>query len=240
MSYKIALCEDNKSILNELYKIVENYYIDHGIVIEIHKFENGATFLLACAKNDYNVIFMDIDLGEDNGVNIIEQLRCNNKNMSHVIFITSYSEYKQYVLSLHTFDYIVKPFSKSKVEHVLDELSQWISKEKNEKSSTISLKTTEGLVILDIDDILFFEYVNRKIDIITKHKKYAMYGSIKDLLIKLEPYDFVSPHAAYIVNFQHIHLLGKDCTIVMSNMKVIPLAQSRQKQFRKRYFDYIQ
>ena len=237
--YKIAICENNINILNEMHNIIVNYYRKHEIIIDAQKFRNGKDFLDASVSNNFNIIFMDIDLGDYNGVKLIEDLRHKNRSIAQVIFITSYSEYKEQVLSLHTFDYLTKPFSKNKVESVLNELSIWISKDNNKEGIDISFKTTEGLVTIDIRNILYFEYINRKIEIITTYKKFEMYGSMKDLITKLSDFNFVSPHAAYIVNLQHIQLLAKDRNVIMKNGEQIPIAQTKQKEFRKIYFAYI-
>ena len=66
-----------------------------------------------------------------------------------------------------------------------------------------------------------------------------MYGSLKELLCKLKEFGFASPHAAFIVNLRHIELFSKNKVLIMKNGQSIPIAQTKQKLFRKIYFDFI-
>jgi len=235
---KIAICEDNKSIQEELFNYVASYFKKKNKVVDIQVFSSGLEFKESLSKNNYTLVLMDIDLGDANGISLIEELRRTTHFPVEVVFITSYKEYKLSVLPLHTFDYIEKPFTKEKIETMLDDVCKWIVK-KEEKAAKVSFKTTDGLVALKVDDILYFEYANRRVEIYTFDNQYIMYSSIKEAYKKLEEYNFISPHAAFLINLNHVELLTKNRLIVMNNGAKIPIAQNRLKSIRDIYFEFI-
>lgn len=235
----IAICEDNLSIQTEIMEYVSNYYQKKDIDSDVQVFSNGNDFHYSLSKFKYDLILMDIDLGDQNGMKVIENLRKIYKYPVQVVFITSYVEYKSHVLSLHTFDYILKPFTKDDIEKMLADVSVWLNNNEIEKVIDLSFKTTSGVVNLDVRDIIFFEYIDRKIEITTLEKKYIMYGSLKEIFSKIKEYGFASPHAAFLVNLSHIELLSKDSLIIMRNGATIPIAQTKLKAFRKLYLDYV-
>ena len=116
----------------------------------------------------------------------------------------------------------------------------WHANNNYNKKVRLRFKTIVGFITIYKDDILYFEYANRRINIVTKDKTYYMYGKMKDLFLNLKKYNFVMPHAAYIVNFNEISkYLKSDNQIFMTNGKNIPVSQLRSKQFRKDYMNFI-
>lgn len=234
----IAICEDDLEIIKRIEGIIMNYYSNTKTIATIYSYRDGHDFLNDCATVDFFVIFMDIDLGTTNGLEVVANYRKVFKGISNIVFVTSYAEYKSHVLPLHTFDYLVKPFSKTDIINILDELSLWSKKEKKEDTIWVSLKTVEGLITLDIDKILYFESFDRRIKIKTFTKEYFMYTSIKALASEYEKNNFYSPHSAYLVNLKNIEKIGKQRQIVMSDDSEVPLSQSKSSDFKEKYFDF--
>ena len=121
-----------------------------------------------CSKYIFSFIFLDIDLGEQNGVEIAKMIRKIQTNPVNIVFVTSYAEYQTKVLSIHTFDYLLKPINKKKIHKVLDDLMFWYNSETSNLKERVTFKTINGLITIYIDDLLYFEYNNRRIDIVTK------------------------------------------------------------------------
>lgn len=104
----------------------------------------------------------------------------------------------------------------------------------------VRFKTIQGLITLYTDDILYFEYKNRRIDIITVDHVYHMYDKVKNIADLMKQYDFISPHAAYVINMKEIkQYLNSQNIIIMSNDDKVPISQLKAKMFKNEYMSYV-
>lgn len=236
----IAICEDEEIIQKQLANTISYYFGKKKIEAKISVFSNGKNFLESCKKEIYSCVFMDIDLGDENGVEIVSQIRAANFTPMNVIFVTSFIEYRDQVLSLHTFDFIVKPFKNIQIEKVLDDLSLWINSDVKEPVKRLTLKTIEGTISLSLDEILYLEYVNRRIEIITFTTTYHMYGKMKDIYEYIKHDDFANPHVSFIVNLREIKKYYKSRNLIeMTNGKEMPISQLKVQNFRTLYNTFL-
>lgn len=67
-----------------------------------------------------------------------------------------------------------------------------------------------------------------------------MYDKIKALIPKMSQYNFISPHAAYVINMQEIsQYIKSENKIIMTNEKIIPVSQLKAKKFKSEYIKFI-
>lgn len=73
--------------------------------------ENGSSGIEALNKNDYDLAFLDINLPDSNGLDILRQIRSEQPNLL-VIIITGFASIESAVkaLKLGAYEYIKKPF----------------------------------------------------------------------------------------------------------------------------------
>ena len=94
---KILICEDIERDRLHLHKLLNSFLQSNNILYEIDYLENfdvGSNLFL-----EYDLIFLDIELGDYNGIEIASKIRTYNR--SSIIIITSsfkkYSKSKQFV-----------------------------------------------------------------------------------------------------------------------------------------------
>ena len=237
---RIAICDDDELVCSQLNNIISNYIKSRNILAEIITFSSGKALCESIQTMNISCLFMDIDLKEDkNGVEIIKFIREFQKTMI-VIFVTSYSEFTNIVLPLHTFDYINKPFKNVEITKVLDDVFLWLKNEDSIGQNKVQFKTINGLISLNVEEILYFEYKNRRIDIVTKTFTYHMYGKIRDIFKELDNSIFAVPHISYIVNMNEIKSVIKSkYTLIMTNGITIPISQLKIKEFLKKYMTFL-
>lgn len=237
---KIAICDDEELSRKQLGNLVIDYFNRRKIENKIFYFSTGNDLLEQSFCCKFSFIFLDIDLGEENGVEIAKKIRNLQILQPNIVFVTSYEEFMNKVLSIHTFDYIIKPIEKNKVIKVLDNLLFWHSFNVDKKREKKRFKTIDGVVTLYLDEILYFEYKNRRVDIVTTKNIYHMYSKMKDVAKLLEKYNFCVPHAAYVVNLAEIdRYMKNDNQIFMSNNEPIPISQLKARQFKKEYIHFL-
>lgn len=237
---KIGICDDDQLIKRQMDNVISDYLCNRNYSYKLFLYSTGHDLLVACEDIDFSFIFLDIDLGKENGVEIAKSIRKIQNKPINIVFVTSYPEYQTKVLSIHTFDYIIKPLTNFQIYRVLDDLLFWQNADMNSKRERIRFKTIQGMVTLYVDEILYFEYKNRRIDIITVDNVYHMYDKVKNIVALMKKYDFISPHAAYVINMKEIkQYLNSQNIIIMSNEDRIPISQLKTKMFKKEYITYI-
>lgn len=236
----IAICEDEEITQKQLFNTVSSYMEKKGISVHIYLFKTGEELLQSFQEMKYTFLFLDVDLGKGiNGIRTAKTIR-KEYNKVPIVFITSYSEFQSFAFPIHTFDYILKPFNNQTIYTLLDELLFWIEDYNIESKIKIPFKTTTGLIYLYTDQILYLEYMNRKIQIVTSDRTYYMYQTIKDTYKRLKDFGFSCPHAAFIVNLYYVEMIEKGHKdIVLKNKKLIPISQLKLKSFKNDLIDYL-
>ena len=236
---RIGICDDQKEIIDEIERIVSDYLNDKHIIFSIIKFYSGEQLKNEMLYKKVDCLFLDIDLGEDNGVTIAQQIREDVYDKMTIIFVTGDSSYQTKVLPLHTFDYILKPFKKADIEKTLSDYLKW-NKDKIMKKIVFNLKTKNGNEVIVEDDIIYIEYINRKIVVNTTNNYYEINMTLKAFYEMLSYEKFFIPHNAFIINVEKVKSFKSSLfNIVMINDKNIPISQKRLKEFKSKYNDYI-
>ena len=90
-----------------------------------------------------------------------------------------------------------------------------------------------SLVRLKCRDILYFEYFDRKIRIVTHDSDYICINEqIGDIARRMKPYGFSMCHQSFVVNLYAIAGIGRQ-ELMMKNGDTVYLAQKRASTIRK-------
>ena len=107
---------------------------------------------------------------------------------------------------------------------------------------TKSLKYVEynnGLVKLKVNDIMYFEYSERKINLYTNNDSiYQFYDTIYKLEERFKQYHFISPHKAFLVNIDYIQNIHLNDLILEKDI-IIPISKLKKKQIKDAYLNAI-
>lgn len=116
----IAIIEDSKEESEYLLQLIENWTTSNGIDGICHCYPSGEAFLSHFAAVDYQLVFLDIYMGELTGIDTAKAIRANDMNCL-LVFLTSSKDHAWDTFPLHPFDYILKPCSKERLAHVMSE-----------------------------------------------------------------------------------------------------------------------
>lgn len=89
--------------------------------VRVDGFNFGEEALAFGSANPCDVAFLDIDLGDMDGIALAKHLKKVNPKVN-IIFVTAYKKYAMEALSLHSSGYVMKPVTKEKIEYELEHL----------------------------------------------------------------------------------------------------------------------
>ena len=70
-----------------------------------------------------DIVFLDIELAEDNGLSLAKQLE-TIKPTPAIVFATAYDEYAFQAFELNAVDYILKPFDENRIQKTLEKITK--------------------------------------------------------------------------------------------------------------------
>ncbi|MDE6669838.1 MAG: LytTR family DNA-binding domain-containing protein [Muribaculaceae bacterium] len=195
------------------------------------------------------LVFLDIELNETTGLDLLEELDVPNGETPRVIFYTAYPRYMLNALRMQAFDFLLKPVDVAELSLILERYRlhrggcapQLHSKGeirpvataasvRTPRSMTVSTVTNERLVVAP-SDIVYFKYDQmRKLwEVILKNmKRYVLRRhTTAETLLSLSE-QFVRTHKTYIVNAGYLAKISDtECELVPPFNRITEIKISR-------------
>lgn len=228
--FKIAICDDDKKIIYEIKKAIEEYK-EEKFNISIY---NSGEDLLA-VEEKFDIIFLDIEMNTMNGIEIAKVIRKYDKEVK-IIYVTSYTDYMNLAFSVHAFGYLNKPIEKYDIHNQLDEVRAYLSEETEE---VIEFLTIEGVVRINLSDICYFEYMNRCVKLQSLKESYVIKETMGNIAKRMKEYGFCIPHKSFTVNLFNVKSI-KGYDIFMMDGTIIPLSQKKSTEFRDEFNMFLE
>lgn len=223
----VAICDDDKTVCEFMKTCVEQYHTDHSVKMKIDIFTNGEDiYEKLLAGQYYNIIFIDIELYQMNGIEVCSFLRNELKNQdTGIVFVSGNAQYALDLFELEPMDFILKPIDRNKVFRCLDKVIEKNKRRSNCGYSYVVSKTTKFVAL---DNILYFQSNGRKITITMVDGKDEYYGKLDEIEEKLKNCFFLRLHQSVLVNYSWIReVRTKD--ILLKNGEILPISASRKK-----------
>ena len=134
-----------------------------------------------CEGDPLEAIFMDVDLGEENGIVLAGKINKRWKNCQ-IIYLTNYLSYATETYHTeHTF-FVLKEQFQDRIGEVFGKILHTIE----QKSERLAFSVIGGKeVILAPEDILYFERSGRVTKMVTVWGNYEIWDKLKDVMTKI-------------------------------------------------------
>ncbi len=204
---KAMVVEDEEQIRIILGKMIEK---NEGCCV-VASCGNFASAISDFMKYRPQVVFMDIDLGGESGLECAKAITEVDPKVK-IVFATAHSEYMANAFEIYAFDYLVKPFDMERIAKTLDRIKTMTvdteGKAKTEPShEKLIIKGKEEINLVDIKDIIMIERSDGMSRIVTKDEVFLTSQSLTSLEEKLDPSSFIRCHKSYIIRTDAIKKL---------------------------------
>ncbi len=221
----IAVCDDEQIIMEQLKKLLETYRPD--CMVTMYRSGEG----LLDAFDQYDLIFLDIEMPQTNGMELAAKLR-ELQYDGEVIFLTSYTDYMQDAFKVRAFRYLQKPIRE-------DQLEEALCAAEEEFQQQYLVLTGEKVFRIKIRDILYLEAVHNETYIVTKTGELVVRSPMREIYEMLDPAEFIQTHKSYVVALRAIRYVGNQEVVLQELQPRIPLSRRRQQEVRKAFMEYI-
>ena len=232
---RIAVCDDSPEFLQQAVNMVERWSEESGVPAEIYRFDNGDALLAKNAVTHMDIIFLDIIMPLQSGIDTAKELRQSDKAVK-IIFLTSSPEFALDSYEVKAQDYLLKPVTYEKVKETLTECSHTFE----EEPKNIVLKTALGYQKLYFHDMEYAEAQNKRVVFYLRTGKTVESAeSLHYLEDRLCLNDgFFKCHRSYLVylpNVDHFSMTE----IITKSGRSIPIARGYGKAFKEAYFAFV-
>ncbi len=227
---RIAVCDDVDAICSELENIILDFQKQEGIKLTVEAYPSGETFINDLKKGyKYELIFLDIEIGKINGVEVGHYIRDELKDyMTKIVYISSKTGYDRQLFDVQPFNFLPKPLDREKVISVIKLAIKFFEIENN----IFSFKTGTQTHRVPVRDIVYFENIGRQIKLVSLNDIFYFYGTADSVREQLPKSRFIMPHRSYIVNYDNVLTIKKD-EIEMCNGDIIPISRLKAKEVRE-------
>lgn len=207
------IVEDEQLASARLKKMLLQYTEHISIIGEA---DLGATAIIAIEEHRPDLLFLDIQLPDMTGFEVLQQLTYQPL----IIFTTAYENYAIQAFDTNSIDYLVKPFRLERFKRAMDKLLKFdrlapkeatnrtISPESFTKeklpSFSFPIKLKDRILLVDYEDITYFKAEEKYIKVITASGKSYLSDDSLGRLEKALPHYFLRVHRSYIVNQSYI------------------------------------
>jgi two-component system LytT family response regulator len=197
---------------------------------DVERFDSACDAMEAFARLGeaaYDVLLLDISMPEVSGIELVDQLKENNFPMPSVVFVTAYKEHAIAAFEKHAVDYVLKPFSKDRINEALDAAFQRSSDERAAQlikslpllrqlsqhgPARIAIKANGSIFFIDPSDVLVVRAEGNYVLLEREAGSHLLRESISVMAKKLKPYGFLQIHRSVLVNAAFVERIQPQAT----------------------------
>lgn len=233
---KIALCDDNEIERGILKNVIEGLLKEIGQEVQAFEFSSGEKLLRNYSKGDYDVIFLDIQMKQLDGIETGKAIRAKDAQVE-IVYATSSEEYMKEGYDIHALAYLLKPYRLEKVrETLVYYLNKYDVKKENDNAKMLEVTIQQKKIFIRQRDIYCLESMGRVVSIYCKNDVFKVYARLGELEEKLDSEMFLRCNQSYIVNILWVKEIV-DYDFQMPDDKLVPIRKRDKKEIVQKFYN---
>jgi two-component system LytT family response regulator len=208
---------------------------------------DGATALAQINQIQPDVVFMDIQMPELTGLEVLRRLSC----MPDIVFTTAYDQYAVTAFELNAVDYLLKPFTRARFDAAVARLleSPSLPREIVDTALTQATQRAPGrlerilvrdrgrIFPLSLNEIEYLKADSKYTAIAARGQTFLVRIGISELEAQLDPARFIRIHRSALVNLDFVDSMRADeqsqLVIQMRDGTVLTASREASKVLRE-------
>ncbi|WP_114790265.1 LytTR family DNA-binding domain-containing protein [Niabella yanshanensis] len=205
-------------------QLLESYVKQTEDLILLKASTSFADIEMAIKENKSDLIFLDIQMPEENGMDIIKRFNYNNS----FILTTAYSDYALEGYEYNVVDFLLKPISYKRFLQAIQKFKA-IKSYPRFNQRYIFIRESGISYKLLIENIQYVEGLRDYIKIYTADRTFMVLNSLGAFLKQLPEGEFIRTHRSFIVNMKRVEKV--EPTSIVIAQRELPIGDAYKKQF---------
>ena len=246
---KAILIDDDQNLREGMKGLLERFAPNIKIIGEADSVATGIEVMDTLKPQ---VVFLDIQLNDGTGFDILEQLAAKNGAIkSNIVFITAHEQYAIKAFRFSALDFLLKPVDPDelqkvilKIESVLEKTSDYAHidllleniRKKVDNFKRIALSTSDGIHLFEISDIIRCESEDNYTKFYIKNSKPVMISkTLKEYEELLTEHGFERIHQSHLINLNYLKsYIKKDGGyVIMADESNLPISQRKRERLQE-------
>lgn len=226
---RIAVCDDDKQEQQATVDAIRSWDTSRNPEC----FFSGKEMLEAALRlPHFSIVFMDIYLPKENGIDIAKELMRISPE-TEIVFITTSEEHAVEAFSIQALHYLVKPVKTEDIKEAFYRLSR-----KNAvREKALSVTIGRNVKRIYLKDIYVVQSVNHATEILMSDgSDVKVWSSLEEISSQLND-DFLKIQRGIIVNMEYIEQMGMDSCVLRDGTKLL-LSRKEKASIRDRYSEF--
>ena len=209
---RIAVCDDSRTEREQFINALHGW----DPTRQPECFFSGAALLEAAKQAPpFDIVFLDIYMPGENGVDIAGQLRRLSPKTG-IVFVTTSREHAVDAFSLQALHYLVKPVTTQGVVEAFRRLTQLHGRQR----PMVTFSTGRGSHTVYLDEISYLQSRDHAVDIyLTGGRHLRLWATLTELEQKLND-SFLKLNRSTLVNMEQIEQMGADSCILRDGTRL--------------------
>ena len=237
--FSIAICDGNSWDAGLLEEYIRRSLPD----AEITKLTKGQQLLNRMTENpnQFQLVFMEIEFFEDNGIRIAQEIRKFNKNVQ-IIFVTESEKYYRQAFDVFALQYLLKPVDAEKIKKLLNFLDTNTQRhsEAAEEERIVCFRYRSRFYTIKHSDI---QYISSSLHTVNFHLEDESVihcrGKLSDFDEQLKDSQLFRCHQSFFVNLGKTMGMKADGFIMKNKDITVPISRTYLKEAQKKYRAYL-
>ncbi len=243
------LIDDDQNLRSGMKQLLARYAPEIKIIGEADSVANGVEVIDHLQPQ---VVFLDIQMNDGTGFDILEQLALKNgKITSHIVFITAHEQYAIKAFRFSALDFLLKPVDPDELQKVIEKIKSIVVKsddyahidlllenirKKVDNFKRIALSNSDGMHLFEVSDIIRCESEDNYTKFYIKNNKPILISkTLKEYEELLTDHGFVRIHQSHLINlaFLKSYIKKDGGYVVMADNSNLPISQRKREQLQE-------
>jgi len=178
--------------------------------------EDGPQAVEMIEKERPDLVLLDIQMPGLDGFGVIEALA----DPPPVIFVTAYDEYAIRAFEVNALDYLLKPFSRERLEKAVRRAQEALAEERDFAArlgplleslaaqgrylTRLAARDRDRIRVLDVDEVDWIGVEGEQVAVHVGEQAYPTRRTLAELEARLDPAHFFRAHRSAIVNLERV------------------------------------
>ena len=229
--FRIAICEDEKVILDFETSLVKEWAAGAGCALEVDTYVSAEQFIFESEdKAPYDLLIFDIQMKNMNGMELAKKLRGRGCD-AVIIFITGIPDYAIEGYEVGAVRYILKPVKAEVLNGLLD--SVWAELRKKAEDYFV-LGQGADVEKISFEKIVYIEARGHYVFLKAKDFEREWKAGFSETAASFDGRGFFCLRRGLLVNLCHVEKITRtDC--VLDNGEVLPVARGVYKELNEAF-----